>query len=80
MENIPFITTVQASLYPLFILHDLLHSLLEDRVPPGLADNQVSPLHNHNAGEEGSVAGELHNLSLFICLKLSSKEDVRTTH
>lgn len=52
-----------------FVHPDLLHSLLEDRIPPGLADNQIGPLHNHNAGEECCVASELHNLSLFICLR-----------
>lgn len=61
-------------------LTDSLHSLLEDRVPPGLADDQISPLHNHNAGKKGSVAGELYNLSLFISLKLNRKKDVSATH
>ena len=33
----------------------ILHSLLEDRVFPCLADDEVSPLHNHNGGEESCV-------------------------
>lgn len=48
---------------------DLLHSLLEDRVPSGLADNHISPLHNHNTGKEGRVARKLHNLPLFVGLE-----------
>lgn len=47
----------------------LLHSLLEDRIPPGLTDDQICPLHNHNTDKEGGVARELHNLSLLICLE-----------
>lgn len=50
-------------------LHNLLHPLLEDRVPSGLADDQVSPLHHHNTDEEGCVAGELHYLPLLVGLK-----------
>ncbi len=52
-----------------FVLPDSLHSLLEDRITPGLADNQIGPLHDHNAGEECCVARELYNLSLFVCLR-----------
>lgn len=48
-------------------LHSL-HALLEDGVPPGLTDDQISPLHNDNADEEGCVAGELHDLSLLVGL------------
>ena len=33
----------------------ILHSLLEDRVFPCFADDEVSPLHNHNGGEESCV-------------------------
>ena len=37
-------------------VHEMvLHSLLEDRVFPCLADDEVSPLHNHNGGEESCV-------------------------
>lgn len=45
-----------------------LHALLEDRVAAGLADDEVSPLHNHDAGKEGRVARELHHLPLLIGL------------
>ena len=45
-----------------------LHALLEDGVPPGLTDDQVGPLHNDDADEEGRVAGELHNLPLLVSL------------
>lgn len=46
----------------------VLHSLLDDGVPPGLADDQIGPLHDHDAGEEGGVAGELHDLPLLVRL------------
>lgn len=46
-----------------------LHALLEDGVPPGLTDDQIGPLHDDYANKEGSVAGELHDLSLLISLK-----------
>lgn len=45
-----------------------LHALLEDGVPPGLADDQVSPLDHHYAHEEGCVAGELHHFPLLVGL------------
>lgn len=47
----------------------LLHALLEERIPPGLADDQICPLHDHNAAEEGRVAGELNNLPLLVGLQ-----------
>ncbi len=47
----------------------LLHSLLEDRVSSGLADDQIGPLYNHNTGEEGRVTCELYNLPLLIRLR-----------
>ena len=46
----------------------VLHSLLQDGVPPGLADDQIGPLDDHDAGEEGRVAGELYDLSAVVCL------------
>ena len=52
-----------------------LHPLLEDRIPPGLANDQVSPLHHHDTDKEGRVAGELHNLPLFIGLKRTRQTD-----
>ena len=51
-----------------------LHALLEDGVPPGLADDQVCPLHNHYAHEEGRVACELHYFPLLICLQGRCRE------
>ena len=37
-------------------VHEMvLHSLLEDRVFPCFADDEVSPLHNHNGREESCV-------------------------
>lgn len=46
----------------------LRHPLLKEGVPPCLTDDEISPLDDHNAGEEGCVAGKFHNLSLFIGL------------
>lgn len=48
---------------------DLLHPLLEDRVSSGLTNDQVCPLHDHNADKEGCMASELHYLPLFIGLE-----------
>ena len=45
-----------------------LHALLEDRVPPGLTDDQIGPLDDDDADEEGRVAGELHDLPLLVSL------------
>lgn len=50
-----------------FILYSL-HALLEDRVPPGLTDDQIGPLDNDNADKECRVAGELHDLPLLVGL------------
>lgn len=52
-----------------------LHPLLEDGIPPGLADDQVSPLHHHDTDKEGRVAGELHDLPLFVGLKRTRQTD-----
>jgi len=46
-----------------------LHALLEDGVPARLADDEVGPLHHHDADEEGGVAGELHDLPLLVRLR-----------
>lgn len=54
--------------FPL-VPHPSLHALLEDRVPPGLADDQVGPLDDDDADEEGCVAGELYDLPLFVGLQ-----------
>lgn len=51
-----------------------LHALLEDRVPPGLADDQVGPLHDDDAGEESRVAGELHDLPLLVGLQAKHRK------
>lgn len=44
----------------------VLHPLLEDRIPPGLTNDQVGPLHHHDTDKEGCVAGELHDFPLLI--------------
>lgn len=50
-----------------------LHALLKERVPPGLADDKIRPLNDHDAGEKGGVAGELHNLPLLVGLRHEDK-------
>merc|ERR1719150_2706682 len=44
----------------------VLHALLEDGVLPGLADDQVGPLHDDDGDEEGGVAGVLKDLPVRI--------------
>merc|ERR1719309_77807 len=44
----------------------ILHSLLEYRVLPGLANNQISPLHHHDGHEESCVASVLKNLAVSV--------------
>lgn len=56
-----------------------LHALLEDRVPPGLADDQIGPLYDYYAGEEGRVAGELHNFPLLVSLQTNHFTGVQTS-
>ena len=46
-----------------------LHSLLEEGEFPGLTDDQIGPLHNHNGHEERRVAGVLETLPLGIRLQ-----------
>lgn len=46
----------------------LLHALMKERVPPGLADNEISPLDNHNADKEAGVAGEFDDFPLLVGL------------
>merc|ERR1712241_1136865 len=41
------------------VQHAVLHALLEHGVLPGLADDQVRPLHDHDGHEEGCVASPL---------------------
>ena len=58
----------------LFLVH-LRHSLLNDGVSSCFADDEVSPLHNHNTSEECRVACELYYFSAFICLKEGSGKE-----
>ena len=46
----------------------VLHSLLQDGVPPGLTDDQIGPLDDHDTGEESCVTRELYDLSALVCL------------
>lgn len=46
----------------------LLHALLKEGVPPGLADDEISPLDDHDADKEAGVAGVLHDLPLLVGL------------
>ena len=46
------------------VQHAVLHALLEHRVLPGLADDQVRPLHDHDGHEERRVARVLQDLSV----------------
>ena len=48
---------------------DLLHSLLEEREPPGLTDDQISPLYDDDGHEESRVARVLQLLSLVVGLE-----------
>lgn len=50
------------------------HSLLNDGVPPGLGDDQSSPADDNNVNKVSCVAGELENLSLFVCLRMEGKK------
>lgn len=54
---------------------DSLHALLEHRVASGLADDDICPLHHHNAYEKGCVASELHDLALLVCLYRGRQND-----
>lgn len=56
-----------------------LHALLEDRVPPGLTDDQIGPLDDDDADKERRVARELHNLPLLVCLGDRTEETVQST-
>lgn len=61
-------STVLSAGQPTVKPHDLPHALLEHRVASGLADDDVRPLHHHDADKECRVAGELHDLALLIRL------------
>lgn len=41
---------------------------MKEGVPPGLADDEIGPLDNHNAGKEAGVASEFNDLPLLIGL------------
>lgn len=47
----------------------VLHSLLQDGVPPGLTDDQIGPLDDHDTDEESCVACELYDLSALVRLQ-----------
>lgn len=46
----------------------LLHSLVEQRESPGLTDDQIGPLHNHDGHKESCVTSVLQDLPLVIGL------------
>ena len=50
-----------------------LHSLLEERVHSSLADDEVCPLHYHNACKEPSVTGVFQPLALIVALQITFK-------
>lgn len=47
----------------------ILHALLKKGISACFADDEVSPLHHHNANEEGCVTSELYYLALLVGLK-----------
>lgn len=50
-------------------LQHSLHALLQDGVPPGFADDEISPLDNDDTGKESRVAGVLYNFPALVRLK-----------
>ena len=48
---------------------NLLHSLLEEREPPGLTDDQIGPLYDHDGHKESRVTRVLQLLSLVVGLE-----------
>lgn len=60
--------SVCLSLQPSVSLPCLLHALLKEGVPPGLADDEISPLYDNDADKEAGVAGVLHDLPLLVGL------------
>jgi len=48
-----------------------LHSLLKERVDSGLADDEVSPLHYHDAHKEPCVACVLQLFALIVALQIA---------
>lgn len=53
---------------------DSPHALLEHRVTSGLTDDDVGPLHHHDADEECCVTRELHDLPLLVGLHREETE------
>lgn len=51
-----------------------LHALLQDGVPPGFADDEISPLDDDNAGEESRVTGVLYNFPALVRLEGEKKK------
>lgn len=59
----------------------LLHALVEERVPPGFTDDQISPLDDHDARKEAGVAAELDDLPLLVGLRVEAHHiSVPLTH
>ena len=48
-----------------------IHTLLEHRVPPRLADDEIGPLHDHDGDEERRVAGVLEDFAIPVSPFLS---------
>jgi hypothetical protein len=46
----------------------IAHALLEQRIASGFANDQISPLDDHDWDEEGRVAGELQLFAMFVSL------------
>jgi len=44
----------------------ILHSLVEDGVLPGFADEKIGPLHHNNGHEEGGMASIFQNLPVLV--------------
>lgn len=42
---------------------------MDERVLPGLADDQIGPLHDDDGGKESGVAGVLQSLTLVVSLQ-----------
>lgn len=53
--------------------HHILHALLKKGVSACFADDEVCPLHHHNAHKEGCVTSEFYNLALLIGLNNKKK-------
>lgn len=56
----------------------LLHALLQDGIPPGFADDEISPLDDDDAGEESRVAGILYNFPALVRLEGEKKKSLDT--